>query len=101
MTFALRGFKVDIDLKANMPYNWAAAVDLSSTDYTIPAKVIVGEMRCKTSGTIKIDVPDATGISVYAADYDIFKNMVTKVYKTGTDAGLATACIVLSGWKID
>jgi hypothetical protein len=80
------------------PYTYAVAVDVSSADQTFDG-IVVCELRCKTAGTIKVDLPTATGVSIYAGAYDIFRIRVTKVYKTGTDAGLQSGDIVVFGFK--
>jgi hypothetical protein len=81
---------------------FAAAVVLSSTDYVPPAgdtgpKVKINQLRCTTAGLIKVDMPNATGVTIPVTTYDIVDGEFTKIYKTGTDAALWTGCITVFG----
>ena len=61
----------------------ATAVDISSADQTFdyPSQLFVGG-----AGVIKVDTPESTAVTFTGVPVGIFPVLVTKVYKTGTDA---------------
>lgn len=62
----------------------AVAVDVSSTDQSLAAGcrgLFVG-----TTGNIKVDMPNASGITFSNVPAGIFTVQVTKVYNSGTTA---------------
>jgi hypothetical protein len=81
------------------PFSYVFSVDLSSADWVLPPRVRAGQVRCTTEGTIKVDTLLTKGVNLLVTDYDILDAEVTKIYKTGTDAGLATGCITIFGWE--
>jgi hypothetical protein len=97
--------RIEQGTKKQIPFTWIAAVDLSSTDYTAPAGVVIGEMRTNTAGTIKISLTSIDGLTTtsVAAPYtafDIDRSNITKIWKTGTDGALDTGCITVRGWYV-
>jgi hypothetical protein len=97
--------RIEQGTKKQIPFTWAANVSLAATDYTVPAGIVIGEMRTNTAGTIKIDLSSIDGLTVstingYYTSFDIDRSNITKIWKTGTDAGLATGCITVRGWLV-
>jgi hypothetical protein len=83
--------------KEQPPYSYVASVDASSADVTF-AGYRICEMRCKTAGTIKLDTTESVGVSLNAADYDIFSLRIKKIYMTGTTEGIRTGAITVFGF---
>lgn len=79
------------------PYEYMKNVDVSSADDTFSGYDIF-ELRNKTEGAIKLDTTYATGVTWYSNGYDILRLRVTKIYKTGTDAGLQADSIQALGF---
>ena len=82
------------------PYTMAVEVDLSTTDYSVPSDFQVNEIRCVTAGAIKIDTTRSTGVTIHLGAFDLLPIVITKIYKTGTDAALVTGNIVVYGFSI-
>jgi hypothetical protein len=82
------------------PFTTVKAVDLSGGNYTPAADFQVTELRCKTAGAIKVDTANSTGETILMGDYDLLPIQITKIYQTGTDAGLVTGAIVVYGFSI-
>jgi len=80
------------------PYEYMKNVDVSSAADEFDGYDIF-ELRNKTEGAIKIDTTYATGVTWHSNDYDILRVRITKIYKTGTDAGLQTDSIQALGFK--
>jgi hypothetical protein len=81
------------------PFSYIFNVDLSSADWVCPQGIRIGELRCTTAGTIKVDTLLSTGVNLLVTDFDIETPEITKIYKTGTDAGLYTGKITVFGWE--
>jgi hypothetical protein len=79
------------------PYEYMKNVNVSAADDSLTGYDIF-ELRCKTEGAVKIDTKYATGVTWYANDYDILRVRVTKIYMTGTDAGLQNGSIQALGF---
>lgn len=84
-------------MKQQPPYEYMKNVNVSAADDSLTGYDIF-ELRNKTKGSIKIDTKYATGVTWYANDYDILRVRVTKIYMTGTDAGLQNASIQALGF---
>jgi hypothetical protein len=79
------------------PYEYAKNVNVSAANDSFTGYDIF-ELRNKTEGAIKYDTPYATGVTWYANDYDVLRVRITKIYMTGTDAGLQNGSIQALGF---
>jgi hypothetical protein len=83
----------------NSPFTMCQAVDLSAVDYVPAADFAIAEIRCKTAGVVKVDTLYSTGISIILGDGDLAPLLITKIYKVGTDAALASGVLWVSGFS--
>ena len=71
----------------DLVFSSATAVDTSSADVTlsIPSQLYLGTVVA-TTGTLKVDTIENTAVTFTGLPVGLFPVLVTKVYKTGTDA---------------
>lgn len=71
----------------DLVFSSATAVDISSADATfdIPSQLYLGTV-VETTGTLKVDTIESTGVTFTGLPVGLFPVLVTKVYKTGTNA---------------
>jgi hypothetical protein len=71
----------------DLVFSSATAVDTSSADVTlsIPSQLYLGTVVA-TTGTLKVDTIESTAVTFTGLPVGLFPVLVTKVYKTGTDA---------------
>jgi len=79
------------------PYTYAVAVAVGSADQTFTGYKIVA-LQSTTAGIIKVDLPDASGVSISIPAGAELRGMFTKIYSSGTDAGLQTGKITALGF---
>ena len=67
----------------SLAFSSVTPVDLSSADaeFTVPAQLYIG-----TTGDIKVDTTESTGVTLKTVPVGILPVIVTKVYKDGTSA---------------
>ena len=73
----------DRGIHYSLAFSSLTSVNLSSTDatFTEPVQLYIG-----TTGEIKVDTPESTGVVFKGVPVGFFPVLVTKVYKEGTSA---------------
>jgi hypothetical protein len=81
-------------------YRMGVNVDVTDTDYIVPANFSILELRCNSEGTIKVRLADRSDnvINLYSGGFDVFRLNIIKVYRLGTDLALRTGAITLFGF---
>lgn len=73
-------------LSLMVPLVNAESVDVSSSDWEDPNSFYPRAITVNTSGDVKLDTLDTTGITVYLQAGVIYAIQVSKIYQTGTTA---------------
>ena len=81
------------------PYSYAVAVAVNATDQTFAGYKIVA-LQSTTAGAVTVDTADATGAVIYLPAGVPMQVAVTKVYHTGTAAGIQSGCITALGFAV-
>jgi hypothetical protein len=75
--------------KIQPPFTYFKNVDLSSVDY-VPTGYRIVSIMSSADGLVKLDTPDVIGGTLQVYSEMEFPLIIKKIYKTGTDAGLAS-----------
>lgn len=79
------------------PYSYAVPINVSVTDQAFDGYKICA-LQSTTAGAVKVDTPDASGVTVYLPAGPEMRISVTKIYNSGTDAGVQSGKITALGF---